>query len=115
LLNEAKLRGQMIQRELAPCKAYVPNLQLAVNDGECICGIPRGDHTLAALQAGGRSSKKLLDAADLREQMIKKEQALAPCEAYMPNLQGAFGECVCGRQRSEHTNGALFAGSSEKA
>ena len=108
-VDESALRARMTRREKPGCSKYVPNLQ-AAQMGECVCGQARGEHTDAALQAGGEFvSPKRVDEDALRERMTKRETV--DCNHYRPNLKALnFGECMCGKPRGEHTDLALIAG-----
>ena len=113
-VDESELREQMTRRETVDCTAYRVNLQ-ARNVGECMCGAPRAAHSDAALQAASENvtPAKAVDEVALREKMTRRETV--ECTAYRPNLQGSFGECVCGAPRAAHSAAALQAASESVA
>ena len=93
-----------------PCRAFRLNTK-ATAFGECLCGWPKADHTAAALcERGGlhNASRSRADTAWMQTQA--KEVAI--CEVYRPDIRAAFGECVCGRARAEHSEEALRASTS---
>jgi len=86
--------------------------------GTCVCGRPRAEHSEAALQAtnvSGKMGTTRMDSGEVRAKMVQKEYA--ECTNYqvmMGDNSVAFGTCVCGRPRAEHSEAALQAGA-EKA
>ena len=63
---------------------------------------------LTAASDSAESPKKF-DEAKFVKHMTRRRD-MADCAEYQPNLQAAFGECVCGRPRADHSEEALKAG-----
>ena len=108
-VGSAELRARMLQKDKCACERYQVNMASA-NFGECMCGRPKADHTTAALSAGEKAVAVRVDSADARAKMVKREMADCLCyEVKMGDNSVAFGTCVCGRPRAEHTEAALTA------
>lgn len=98
----------------APCSTYRVNMS-AEEFGECVCGFPKVQHEAVAFACHvptaqkKTAQKKKFDETVLVEQMTHHDKTT--CRLYEPNLKAAsFGECKCGRPRSEHSDAALKAG-----
>lgn len=117
--NSADVRAGFVQKEYAQCEKYRVNLNSA-NFGECMCGAPKAEHSPEALAGNAASGKKKAgefkkrDSADVRAGWVQKEKV--ECLRFEPDLTaGAFGVCVCGAKRSDHTDAALSAGTGKQA
>ena len=58
-----------------------------------------------------QTTKLVDDRALFQQMLLTTKQDMATCTMYKPNLKAlAFGECMCGRPRADHTDAALAAG-----
>lgn len=89
-----------------PCQNYRVNTA-AANFGDCKCGFAKDMHGAAAFASTGKHKKmEHRSSKDLLEEMTHK--VYANCASYTVNLESAnFGECMCGRPKSEHSPEAL--------
>jgi hypothetical protein len=109
-MGSEELRGKMLQKEFCACERYEVNMN-AANFGECVCGVAKAEHTATALAAGEQAKAARVDSADVRAKFVQKETC--SCERYevlIGDNSVAFGTCVCGRPRTEHSEAALAAG-----
>ena len=82
-----------------PCDHFKADLT-AQKFGLCACGWLKTDHNEAAIKA------ERIRADDIAAEMRRKEYTA--CSRYEPNVNAAaFGECICGRPRVEHSGEAL--------
>ena len=109
LRDEADLAKTFAKKELSTCQRYEVNMN-AANVGECVCGSAKADHSAAALAAcdDRGKSNKVVDEERLRASFVQREKTT--CAKFVVNLHASrFGECECGRERSEHSKAALAA------
>jgi hypothetical protein len=115
LINSNELRSRFVQKTKAACEKYEVNMQ-SINFGECICGLPRGEHSALALLAGGikkDAGMGQVESAELRGRFVQK--MYAPCTKYVVDMgASAVGMCVCGEPRANHSPSALKASVAEK-
>jgi len=112
-VGSVELREKMTRKEYCRCERYAVNLASA-NFGECQCGEPKARHSPEALASEAAKATRV-DSEEARAKMVQKEYA--ECTEYqvlMGDNSVAFGTCVCGRPRAEHSEAALQAGA-EKA
>uniref|UniRef100_A0A7S0QA62 Uncharacterized protein n=1 Tax=Coccolithus braarudii TaxID=221442 RepID=A0A7S0QA62_9EUKA len=104
-VDDKELRKKFVQKESADCVKYVLNMNSA-NFGECICGRPKAEHSVAALKNVNEASAKV-NEAELRKKMTAK--AKTDCLEFRldMNPNAKFGQCVCGRPKQEHSDAAL--------
>ena len=109
-VDAEELRQRMTQKGYCACERYQINLQSA-SFGECICGEPKANHSPAALSAGEAAKAQVVDSEEVRARMVSN-QKVAECRKYevLMGDKVAFGTCVCGRPRGEHSEAALAAG-----
>jgi hypothetical protein len=116
-VDSAEMRSKFVQKETAACKKYEVLMgDNSVSFGTCVCGRPRAEHSEAALAAaaGGGKGTTRMDSGEVRAKFVQKEYA--ECEEYevlVGDNSVAFGTCVCGRPRSEHSPDALQAGANK--
>ena len=116
--DDEDVRSRMLTKQMSSCVKYVVNMESA-NFGECVCGAAKADHTAAALAAGSDESRarspKITDSPELRLRFVQR--ARVECEKYVVKMGDnsvAFGTCVCGAPRADHSEAALAAGAGGK-
>eukprot|EP00965_Chrysotila_dentata_P148277 4894959-Pleurochrysis_carterae.AAC.3 len=89
-----------------PCNRYRVNVE-AERFGDCLCGWTKAEHNTHAFDLDPHSAKaKRLNSNELRNKMAKKEYAT--CDEYLINMNAEnFGDCLCGKPKSEHKASAL--------
>ena len=113
-VDSEKLRSRFVQKTKAECQNFVVDMN-AANFGTCTCGMARADHTAEALAASDKSKANArVDSEELRKQFVQKERCA--CTKYVVNMNSAaFGECMCGAPKADHTPEALAAGDKARA
>ena len=91
-----------------PCRQYRVNTKASAF-GDCLCGWPKADHDADAFADRGSALSARSPSRGDTTWMQPQRKIVAICEAYRPNTRAAFGECVCGRPRAEHSEAALLA------
>ena len=112
--DSRSLLEAMSKKAKVTCEKYVVDMQ-AATFGTCTCGAARVDHTDAALGAGGVSAAVHRDDAEVRAKMVQRQ--VADCKEFRVSMDtnAAFGTCMCGRPRAEHTEAALHASNQHKS
>jgi len=113
--DSGEVRERFAQKEKVSCTKYEPDLT-GGEFGMCKCGAKRADHTDAALAADtGAKAAKQQNAAEVHAGFVKR--VVADCAKFELNMDpaAAFGTCVCGRPRGEHSEAALAADKGPRA
>jgi len=110
-VDSMEVRAKFVQKDKAQCERFEPDLSAEAGFGMCVCGAARADHSEVALAAAAATKAvQRVESGELRSQFAQK--ATADCEMYevlMGDNSVAFGTCVCGRPRAEHSQKALDA------
>ena len=108
--SEEELLAGFKRKTSVQCTHYRVNLQSA-NFGECMCGMPKADHSEEALKENSENRATAMttrrDEVELRKTFVQREKV--ECAKYEVDMSpGAlYGMCICGKPRAEHTEEAL--------
>ena len=108
--SEEELLAGFVRKTSVECTHYRVNLQSA-NFGECMCGMPKADHSEEALKENSENRATAMttrrDEVELRKTFVQREKV--ECAKYEVDMSpGAlYGMCICGKPRAEHTEEAL--------
>lgn len=96
--------GDKEQGEFAGCKEYRLDVQ-AAKFGYCVCGEAKQRHSTAALE--NQKSKKLS-----RDKFtVEDRRSDGACDKFTLDMAKGFGQCTCGKPKSDHRKEALLAAS----
>ena len=119
-----KLGGSASAGARAACGQYRVDMT-AARFGDCVCGQPKLDHSMASIQSGAGGALASHDTpVDLRhpgggraarraalQRMVQdklEDEDACECEAYRVDMTAArFGDCVCGQPKVRHSQAAL--------